>query len=194
MGNTIRIITCSVFKPALEHLQIEARYPDLRVTCLHPSLHTQPLKLRRRVMNQIAAARRRNERPVCLYGECFPDMDIICRWRGVAKVPGPHCYEMLLGGERFNRLVEEVAGTFFLERELILGFEKYCNIPLELYDEEMRQCYFEHYRRLLYVRQPSDPDLVSKASELAGFLKLSLDVADADYSDLEQRLVAAIRL
>jgi len=107
----------------------------------------------------------------------------------VIKVPGSHCYEMLLGSERFQKLVDETAGTYFLERELILNFEEYCIEPLELHDEEMRKCCFEHYQRLLYVRQPLDPDLVPNARELAEFLELSLDIVDADYWHLEKKLI-----
>jgi hypothetical protein len=38
------------------------------------------------------------------------------------------------------------------------------------------------------VRQPSDPDLTAKANEIAEFLGLSLEIQDADYSYLEERL------
>ena len=61
--------------------------------------------------------------------------------------------------------------------------------PLELRDVEMRKYCFKQYQRLLYVRQPSDPDLVPQASEIAEFLELSLDIGDADYSHLEKILV-----
>jgi hypothetical protein len=96
---------------------------------------------------------------------------------------------MLLGAERFRQLIEETAGTYFLEKDLILNFEEYCMVPLELHDEEMRKYCFAHYRRLLYVRQPSDPDLASKAGELAEFLGLSLGTRDADYSHLKRKII-----
>jgi hypothetical protein len=108
------------------------------------------------------------------------------------KVPGHSCYEMLLGNERFEQFIDETAGTYFLEKDLIINFREYCIEPLELDDEEMRDCYFQHYRKLLYVRQPTDPDLVSQAFELADFLELSLSVSDADYSHLEKALIKLI--
>jgi hypothetical protein len=43
------------------------------------------------------------------------------------------------------------------------------------------------------VRQPSDPNLNYQAAELAEFLELSLEVADADYSHLEQILTDLIQ-
>lgn len=127
----------------------------------------------------------RNEQVICLYGDCFPDIGDLCRQHGAIKVPGHYCYEMLLGSECFYRFLEDTAGTYFLERDLILNFDEYCLKPLELSDDEMRRYYFQRYRRLIYIRQPADPELSPDAARLAEFLGLSLHVQDADYSYLE---------
>ena len=100
---------------------------------------------------------------------------------------------MLLGSEQFNRLVEETAGTYFLEKDLILGFEELCIRPLELHDEEIRSSIFKHYQKLVYVRQPADSDLKHKAGELARFLGLSLDIENADYKHLKRELTKFLR-
>jgi hypothetical protein len=147
---TTRIIACGVFKPALEYLRIVRRYPNLRVTYLPPVLHTRPDKLKKQLNSRATSAKRRDERIICLYGDCFPDIHDYCEHQGIIKVP--------------------------------------CMEPLELFDEEMRKFCFDHYRKLLYVRQPGDPDLVFEVSELANFLDLSLAVSDADYSHLERML------
>ncbi|HUU63429.1 MAG TPA: DUF1638 domain-containing protein [Dehalococcoidia bacterium] len=187
-----RIITCAVFKPAMEHLQLDYRYPHLRSTYLPSNLHLRPQYLKERLNKKIASAQKRNEKIICLYGNCFPGIEVFCQQHGAIKVPGHYCYEMLLGSERFRQLIEEIAGTYFLEKDLILNFEEYCIKPLELHDEEMRKCCFEHYQRLLYVRQPSDPDLAPRASEIAEFLSLFLETSDADYSSLEKKLIEII--
>lgn len=108
------------------------------------------------------------------------------------KVPGVHCYEMLLGRERFRRIMNESAGTYFLEHDLIEDFENLCLRPLELYDDEMREYFFQHYERVVYVKQPLDGNLVVRANELAAFLDLTLEVEDADYSLLERELARLI--
>lgn len=187
-----RIIACAVFKPAMEHLKLEYRYPQLRLTYLPSNLHLRPQYLENRLKTEIASAKKRNEKVICLYGNCFPGIEDFCQQRGAIKVPGHYCYEMLLGSERFRQSIEEMAGTYFLEKDLILNFEEYCMKPLELHDEEMRKCCFEHYQRLLYVRQPSDPDLAPRASEIAEFLSLFLETSDADYSFLEKKLIEII--
>lgn len=190
--NTIRIIACAVFKPALEHLQLKKRYPDLHLTYLHSKMHLRPPELKNRLLRELTAAQKRNERVICLYGDCFPDIDDFCQQHGVIKVPGHYCYEMLLGSERFRQFIDEITGTYFAEKDLILNFEEYCVRPLELHDKEMRRYCFKQYQRLLYVRQPSDPDLVPQAGKVAEFLELSLDISDADYSHLEKKLVELI--
>lgn len=189
---TTHIISCGVFKPALDYIRLEDRYRNLRLTYLPSNLHLRPQGLRNRLRRAIASARKRNERVMVLCGDCFPGINDFCKRHGVIKVPGHYCYEMLLGPERFQQFVDEVAGTYFLERDLILNFEECCVVPLELYDEEVRRYCFEHYQRLLYVRQPADPDLVPRASELAKFLELALEIGDADYSYLERKLIELI--
>ena len=188
----VRILACRVFKPALEHIWLESEYSDIRLTYLPPNLHLRPQELGKYLRREIAAAKRRNERVICLFGDCFPGIGDYCQRHGVSRVPGPCCWEMFLGSERFNRLLEEDAGTYFVEKELILNFKAYCIEPLELYDEEMREQCFKHYNRLLYVRQPSDPDLIAEARKIAEFLGLSLEIQDADYSHLASRLSGLI--
>ena len=188
MRPSTRLIVCGVFRPALEHLRVEERYPRLRFSYLPSNLHLRPQDLRKQLSETINSARQRKERILCLYGTCFPDIEDFCRHQGVTKVPGFHCFETLLGSKQYEKIINETPGTYFLERDLILNFEEYCLEPLELHDEEMRKSFFEHYERIVYLRQPSDPDLLSKANELATFLQLSLKIWDADYSHLEQIL------
>lgn len=189
IGNITRIIACAVFKPAVENLQLEKRYPDVRLTYLPSNLHLVSQDLEKRLLKEITCAQKRNERVICLYGDCFPGIDDFCQQHRVIKVPGHYCYEMLLGSKRFRRLINKIVGTYFVEEDLILNFEEYCLKPLELHDEEMREYCFGQYRRLLYVRQPSDPNLVPRAREVAEFLGLSLGISDVDYSELERNLV-----
>ena len=188
MRPSTRLIACGVFRSALEHLRVEERYPRLRSHYLPSNLHLRLQDLRSQLSETITSARQKSERILCLYGACFPDIEDFCRHQGVTKVPGFHCYEMLLGGEQYQNIMDEIPGTYFLERDLILNFEEYCLEPLELHDEEMRKSFFEHYERIVYLRQPSDPDLLFKANELATFLQLSLEIRDADYSYLKKIL------
>ena len=187
-----RVIACGVFKPALEHLELENKYPHAHLTFLPSNLHLRPQELEIALRKAIGLAKERNEKVVCIYGNCLPDMVRLCHQLGVVKVPGLHCFQMLLGGVRYQHIIEETPGTYFLDGDLSMNFEEYCAEPLELYDDEMKSLVFEHYKRVLYLGQPQDPDLVSRAAEVAKFLQLSLQIQDADYSHLEQILTTLV--
>lgn len=188
------LIACGVFRSALEYLNLEKRHPALQVTFLPSNLHLHPQKLKDTLSNEIGDAKARNERTLCLYGNCFPDFRDFCSHHGAEKVVGQHCFQMLLGGKRYEDIIKEMVGTYFLERDLILHFEKYCLEPLALREDEIRRALFKNYRRVIYIKQPSDPDLVPQAEELARFLGLPLEIREADYSYLKQTLVNLIEV
>lgn len=188
----IRIIACGVFKPALQYLRLEEKIPQVKISYLPSVLHLRPPDLKNFLQKEIQAAHNRDEKVICLYGDCFPDIDDFCKQYHVLKVPGSFCYEMFLGPDRFCRMMDEMAGTYFMEKDLIVNFEQHCVAPLELNDKTMRKYCFEHYKRLIYVRQPDDPDLLSRVDEIAEFLELIPDVRDADYSFLYDKLLELI--
>jgi hypothetical protein len=100
---------------------------------------------------------------------------------------------MLLGSDRFQSIFQESAGTFFLEQELLQDFEKSCVEPLELRDNEIRTYLFKDYKKLIYVRQPDDAELLTEAERVARFLGLPLEVRLANYSHLLAILENLIR-
>jgi hypothetical protein len=163
------IIACGVFRHSLKHLNLVQRFPGVCLRFLPPNLHINPHLLERRVVQEIRRAKNRGNKVTCLYGDCFADIDACCAQYSASRAVGSHCYEIFLGTEVFQRLINESAGTYFLERELLKDFERLCAEPLELHDEEMRRALFKHYKKLVYVRQPSDKGLEAKARELAGF-------------------------
>jgi len=182
------IIACNVFRSAMEHLGIQRRHPDLCFRYLPAHLHLQPFELKRRLMAEIQTARK-NRQPVgCLYGHCFEDIEDVLEEARVPYIRLGHCFEILIGGHRYRRMIQEQAGTFFMEKELVENFEAYCWDPLELHDPQMRRWYFEHYRRVAYIHQPLDPDLTDQVRRIAGRLDLDLQIVEADYGELEHAL------
>ncbi len=188
-----RLIACGVFVPALENLGLDRRWPGLELKVMPASLHIQPTRLYEMLAQELARSDCPRPRTGLLYGSCFPGIDDFCRKQGLRRVSGAHCYEMLLGPRRFTRLMDETAGTFFAERVLLQNFEQHCVEPLELDDAEVRAATFAHYRRLIYIRQPDDPDLGPRAAAVADFLGLSLGVLDADYTYFEHLVDDLVR-
>jgi hypothetical protein len=188
-----RLIACGVFKPVFEYLGLNSRYPDVLITYLPANLHLKPEMLKIALQHAVEEALGCGERPLIVYGDCFTGIDAFCRQHGIAKISGQNCYEMLLGNLLFESILTEITGTFFVEQELLLNFDAYCSEPLELADNVLRKIYFEHYRRLLYVRQPNDPELTEQANKIADFLNLALDIQDADYSHFSKLLHTLIK-
>ena len=182
------IIACNVFRSAMEHLGIQSRFPDLSLRYLPAHLHLQPLELKRRLLAEIETARQIDPSVGCLYGHCFEDIEDVLEKAGVPRIRTSHCFEILMGGQRFGRVIQDQAGTFFMERELVENFEAYCWDPLELHDPQMRRWYFEHYRRVAYIRQPRDPDLTDKAQGIAGALELDLQILEVALNKLNNEL------
>jgi len=187
---SIRIIACGVFRDALRRIEPKRFHQDISITYLSPYLHNYPQNLEKEIWHQIHLAKKAGDEILCLYGRCYPDLDDHLYEMGIPRVPGEHCYEILLGSRRFNAIVDEEAGTYFIEKDLILNFSEYCIQPLELDDPLMRGSYFQHYTRLAYVRQPLDPDTVMpNVHHISQFLDLKPMVIDADYSELTANLL-----
>jgi hypothetical protein len=95
---------------------------------------------------------------------------------------------MFIGKKRYQQIISDQPGTFFVEKEVLLDFESLCRIPMELDDPEMRRLFFKHYQQVIYIRQPLDPDLAGKADDIANLLELKLKIIDADYTELSDFL------
>ncbi len=187
-----RLIACRVFEDALRFLEIPRRFPDVTIRFLPAHLHLRPDELKKRISGEIAEARRCGATPICLYGQCFPGIGHLLGKLSVPRVQCSHCFEIFLGANRYAQLIDAAAGTFFLEKHLLLDFEESCWKPLELDDPMLRAEYFAHYRKLVYIRQPLDPEILQTAESIAARLELAFQVEDADYRDLEKRLIAIL--
>ena len=182
------LIACSVFRSAIAHIGIQQRHPELSMRYLPAHLHLQPVALKNRMLAEIRRIKAKGEPVGCIYGHCFEDIDELLDAENVPRIRIGHCFEILLGSERYRQTIRDQAGTFFMEKELVENFQAFCWDPLELSDPQIRQWYFEHYRMIAYIRQPRDPDLTAKLSEIAGALNLGLQVVKADYRELENAL------
>ncbi len=187
---SIRIIACGVFRDALRHIEPQRFHQNVTITYINPYLHNYPQKLKEEILYQIHLAKKAGDKILCLYGRCYPDLDDHLCEMGIPRVPGEHCYEILLESKRFHALIDEEAGTYFVEKDLILNFHEYCIQPLELDDPLMRGIFFQHYKRLVYIRQPFDSERITPDfHDISQFLNLKPVVVDTDYSELKAKLI-----
>ncbi|NWF70028.1 MAG: DUF1638 domain-containing protein [Chloroflexi bacterium] len=159
------------------------------ISALH---HLLPERITPDVESRLRALRAQYARVIVVYGECGTGGaldDLLARY-GIERVAGAHCYAMF-AGPLFETLLAEEPGTFFLTDFLARAFHSTVikGLGLDRYPE-LKEDYFRHYRRVVYLAQRDDPLLRAKAQAAADYLGLPLVVQFTGYSLLEDRLIA----
>ena len=188
--STTALIVCGAL--AREVLALKERHGwDAEVLALPSLLHNTPDKIPTAVARRIHEARRQFARVIVVYGDCGTggQLDALLAAEGVERVAGPHCYEMY-GDGRFAALMDEAPGTYFLTDYLVQSFDHLVveGLGLDRYPE-LREEYFRHYTRVVYLAQRDDPALRERAAWAAAQLGLPLEIEVVGYGALEERLV-----
>lgn len=148
------------------------------VTCLPAQLHNRPDRIPEAVRGKIRANRAAYDEILCLYGDCGTGgaLDRVLEEEGVARIAGPHCYAFFAGEPAFEAMMAEEPGTFFLTDFLARHFDRLVieGLGLDRFPQ-LRDDYFGHYRRLVYLAQTDDAALTSKAEAAARRLGLAFE-------------------
>lgn len=154
--------------------------------------HMHPERIAPDVERKLRAIRADYDRVLVVFGDCGSRgaLDALLAREGLERLDGPHCYEMY-GGPLFDALMDEEPGTFFLTDFLVRGFRGtiWHGLGLDRYPQLLDD-YFANYRRLVFMTQSGQPDLVAKAETIAATLRLPLEVRHTGYGQLETRLAA----
>ena len=185
------LIVCGAL--AREVIALKERHGwNAEVLAIPAVLHNTPDGIPPAVQQRIREARQKFDRIVVVYGDCGTggQLDALLEAEGVERLQGPHCFEMYAGGS-FDRLMAEEPGTFFLTDFLVSHFDRLVIAELGL-DRfpQLRDDYFAHYTRAVYLAQQDDPLLRNKAEVAAQTLKLPLEVHRVGFGFLESRLMA----
>jgi hypothetical protein len=194
MPPSLALIACGAL--AREVLALNAKHGwGAEVWGVPALLHNEPGKIPAAVRERIAEARSRFARVIVVYGDCGTGgmLDRMLAAEGVERVAGPHCYEMYAGAAGFDQLMGEQLGTYFLTDYLVQSFEHLVieGMGLDRFPE-LRDEYFRHYTRVVYLAQTDDPALQAKAAWCARQLGLPLEIWRTGYGALEERLKAAL--
>jgi len=162
---------------------------------LPPLLHNQPHMIAGEVRRLAASLAASYDRIVVGYADCgtYGALDEVCRDLGLPRLPGLHCYDLYAGESRIERFFDEQPGTYLLTDFLVRSFARTVVQELGL-DRwpELREAYFGHYTRVVWLAQRPDPEMRELAEQAAARIGLPLTVVETGDARLESALAALV--
>ena len=190
---SLLLVACGALAREVIAIRDKHRW-DAHVLAVPTLLHNTPDRIPDAVMNRIQSLPEEYDHTIVIYGDCGTSgkLDQQLDALDIRRVSGPHCYEMY-AGEQFDRLMNEEPGTYFLTDYLVQSFDHLVieGLGLDRYPD-LQDMYFGNYRRVVYLQQRDDPELIEKATVAAAFLKLPLMIQPTGYGALESRLLKLI--
>jgi Protein of unknown function (DUF1638) len=178
-GRRQAVVACGAL--ALDVRRIATRRGwNLEVLPVPALLHNHP----DRIGPAVAAVSAGHDVVAVAYGDCgtLGGLD------GLPRLEGEHCYDVF-AREEVRAALEEEPGTYFLTDFLARTFEHtvWRELGLDRYPE-LRDEYFRHYTRVMWLAQRPTPATRVAASRAAERLGLPLVVRDVGSSGLEREL------
>ncbi len=175
-AGTVLIIACGALAHEIKAIQSAGGYDHLDLHCLPAILHNHP----DRIAPAVDAALQGRAKPYATtfvaYADCGTGgaLQAVCDRHGVEMIAGPHCYAFFDGLERFA--ARDEVDVFYLTDFLARQFDAFVTRPLGLdRHPELRDMYFGHYRRLVYLAQTDDAELTRRAAQAAETLGLQFE-------------------
>ena len=158
---------------------------------LPPLLHNHPQQIAGEVRELAVRLATTYARVVIGYADCgtYGALDEVCRELGVERLPGLHCYDVYAGASRLERFFDEQPGTYLLTDFLVRSFARTVvqEMGLDRYPE-LRDTYFGHYTRVVWLAQQPDDELRALAEDAAARIGLPLTVVETGDHGLERAL------
>jgi hypothetical protein len=185
------IIACgAVAREVLAVVRLNG-WTHVEVRCLPANLHNEPHAIAGAVDKLLRELAAGYDAVFVAYADCGTAgaLDAVLDEHGVARLPGAHCYAFYAGGTAWDELQEEEPGTFYLTDFLVRHFDALVIRGLGLdRHPELRDDVFGNYRRLVYLAQVDDPDLLARAEAAAERLGLAYEVRRTGYGQLQPAL------
>lgn len=161
---------------------------------LPPQLHNRPERIPPAVEALLDQLDSTYDRLAIAYADCgtYGALDDVCRRRGIPRLVGGDCYTTF-AGSLVEDLRRDQPGTFFLTDFLARTFRASVWRPLGLdRHPELRDDYFAHYTRVVWLAQRPTPFLAARAAAAAHLLRLPLETIEVGESGLDRDLAALL--
>ena len=157
-------------------------------------LHNRPERIAPAVRAEVERLSELYERVLVAYADCgtYGKLDEVLEADGILRLPGQHCYD-LFAREEVREALEEEPGTYFLTDFLARTFEHTVMKELGLdCRPELRDDYFGHYRRVLWLAQRPTLGTKLAAERAAAAIGLPLEVREVGNTGLERALESLV--
>ncbi len=162
-------------------------WEHVTVRCLPARLHSTPQHIPAAVDAKLTALHGRYARVFVAYADCGTGgaLDPVLERHGVERLPGAHCYGFLAGNDVWDAIHEDDPATFYLTDFLARHFDAlvWRGLGLDRHPQLLPDL-FGNYRRLVYLAQTDDSDLLARARAAADRLGLRFEHVRTGYGEL----------
>jgi hypothetical protein len=189
-GTRVALVACGALAQPAAAAVARRGWP-VDVHPLPPLLHNRPHLIAgevRRLATELAAS---YDTVAVGYADCgtYGALDAVCEELGLRRLPGLHCYDLFEGETAVAERLDAEPGTYLLTDFLVRSFDRTVvrELGLDRYPE-LRDDYFAHYTRVVWLAQEPDAELRTLAQQAADRIGLPLTVVHTGTGRLEQAL------
>ena len=186
----VALIACGAIAQPCKEIVARRRWP-VDIHPLPPLLHNRPELIADQVERLAVELGPQYSTIAIGYADCgtYGALDEVCERLSLPRLPGLHCYDVYAGPERLQRFFEEQPGTYVLTDFLARSFARtvLAELGLDRYPE-LRDSYFGHYTRMVWLAQEPDEETATMAEEAARAIGLPLTRVHVGTTGLERAL------
>jgi hypothetical protein len=189
----VAVLACGALAADVRRIARRRAWP-VDVHPLPALLHNRPERIAEAVREALARLGGRYDAVAVAYADCgtYGALDRVLEAAGVRRLDGAHCYDVL-GRDEVARALREEPGTYVLTDFLARTFAHTVVRELGLdRHPELRDAYFGHYRRVLWLAQRPTAATRAAARRAAARIGLPLEVREVGDAGLERALAELV--